>query len=105
MAKKKTTGISALGDFNAGMILKNLPFILFLGLLAAIYIANAHYSEKKIRQIQRLQKDVKELRWNYMSLQSELMYDTKRSEVVKQAEGLKLRMPRNSPKKIIIPND
>ena len=105
MAKKKTSGWTTIGDFNAGTILKNLPFILFLGLLAATYIANAHYSEKKVRQIQLLQKEVKELRWNYMSLQSELMYNSKRSEVVRQAEALKLRMPRKSPKKIVIPKD
>ena len=42
MAKKKTSGWTTIGDFNAGTILKNLPFILFLGLLAATYIANAH---------------------------------------------------------------
>ena len=58
-----------------------------------------------MRQIQLLQKEVKELRWNYMSLQSELMYNSKRSEVVRQAEALKLRMPRKSPKKIVIPKD
>ncbi len=100
MAKKNT---SSIGDFNAGMILKNLPFILFLGLLAAVYIANAHYSEKKVRQIQRLQREVKELRWNYMSLKSDLMYNSKRSEVVKQAEVLELGVPRRSPKKIVVP--
>lgn len=102
MAKKNLKDFSGLGDLNAGMILKNLPFILFLGLLAIVYIANAHYSEKKVRQIQQLQNEVKELRWNYMSIKSELMYNAKRSEVVKEGKALNLRLPRTGPKKIVV---
>ena len=91
-----------MNDINAGMILKNLPYILFLGLLATVYIANAHYSEKKVRQIQQLQNEVKELRWNYMSIKSDLMYNSKRSEVVKQAEALDLGIPRRGAQKIVV---
>jgi len=68
-----------------------------------IYIANAHYSEKKIRQIQALQKDITELRWHYMAIQSELMYNSKRSEVEKRVAPLNLKIPKGTPKKIVIP--
>ncbi len=102
MAKKSAKNLSGFQDLNAGMILKNLPFILFLGLLATVYIANAHYSEKKVRQIQQLQNEVKELRWNYMSMKSELMYNSKRSQVVKEAEALGLGVSRSGIRKIVV---
>lgn len=105
MAKKKK-GIKEyfdIGTLSASLILKNLPFVLFVSFLTMIYIANAHYSEKKIRQIQALQKDITELRWHYMAIQSELMYNSKRSEVEKRVAPLKLKIPKGTPKKIVIP--
>lgn len=66
------------------------------------YIANAHYSEKKIRAIQDLQREVKELRWEYMSIKSGLMYNTKQSEVVKAVAPLGLKPMKGKPKKIIV---
>ena len=83
--------------------LKNIPFLLFLAFLTIIYIANAHYSIKKIRQIQALQKDVKELRWNYMSLKSELMYDIKRVEMMKDVKSMGLTSSNKKKKRIIVP--
>jgi len=105
MAKKKK-GIKEyfdLGSLSANLILKNLPFVLFLSFLALIYIANAHYSEKKVREIQNLQKDVSELRWHYMAIKSELMYNTKRSEVADVVKTSNLKLPKGTPKKIIVP--
>ena len=106
MAKKKPIkDYFALGNISASLVLKNLPYILFLSFLMLIYIANAHYSEKKVRAIQHLQKDVRKLRWHYMALQSELMYNSKRSEVAKIVAPLKLEVPRGTPKKIIVSKD
>ncbi len=102
MAKGKYSQYMEVGNFSAEIILKNLPFVLFLGFLATIYIANAHYSEKKIREIQKLQNDLKELRWHYMSLKSEAMYKSKRSEVAKTVEEAKLKQSKQKPKKIIV---
>ena len=54
--KKSIKEYFALGTISSGWVLKNLPFVLFVSFLALIYIANAHYSEKKVREIQMLQK-------------------------------------------------
>lgn len=72
-----------MGFLTSDVILKNLPFIAFLGALATIYIANAHYAERNVRKIQALQKEIKELRWRYMSLESDNMFNAKRSEIMK----------------------
>ena len=106
MAKRKSIKeYAALGNLSAELIFKNLPFVLFLSFLAMIYIANAHYSEKKVREIQNLQSELKQLRWQYMSLKSELMYESKRSEVLKAVKHLGLKMNKKKPNKIIIRED
>lgn len=103
MAKKKTfKDYTALGSLSAELVLKNLPFVFFLSFLAMIYIANAHYSEKKVRQIQKAQSELKEMRWKYMSLVSDFTYQTKRSEVIKSVKDLGLKPNKKKPNKIII---
>lgn len=75
--------------FDSLWVAKNLPYIYFLILLAMIYIANAHYTEKKIRIIEKLKKENKEINWQYMSLKSEVIYQgtyTKLSEKVKHTQ-------------------
>lgn len=79
---KKNTGTE--------VIAQNLKFILFLGFVAAIYIANSHSSEKKIRNIQELQKELKEVRWTYLSLKSEVMMESQYSEVVRKVAPIGL---------------
>lgn len=103
MAKSKSfKEYAAVGNISAELVFKNLPFVLFLCFLAMIYIANAHYSEKKVRQIQILQSELKQQRWQYMSLKSELMYQSKRSEVIKNVKPLGLKANKKRPNKIIV---
>jgi len=103
VAKKQ----KSVGDyFSMGLIgelvLKNILLVAFWGFLLIIYIANAHYSEKQVLEIQQLQKEVKELRWRYMSIKSEMMYDTKQSEVAKSVDEQGLKIRSRKPKKLII---
>ena len=103
MAKKK--GISTyfeLSFWSSDLVLKNLPFLVFLGFLAVVYIANAHYAEKNVRDIQVLQRDLKELRWYYMSLESENMFNSKRSEVADRVKKDGLRPQTGTPKIITV---
>lgn len=104
MAKKRS-GIGQIFELNfwsSELILKNLPFVLFLGFLAVIYIANAHYAERNVRKIQVLQREIKELRWYYMSLESEIMYNSKRSEMIEKVKPEGLRPLTSKPKKIVV---
>lgn len=104
MAKQKKSfkEYFELGDISASLILKNLPFVLFVSFLILIYIANAHLSEKKVRRIQALQKEIQEIRWHYMSIQSELMYTTRRAEVANAVSEQGLKIPHGTPKKIVV---
>lgn len=84
------------------VILSNLAYIAFLGAMAVAYIANAHFAEFNVRRIQTLEREIRELRWMYMSLQSDNMYQGLRSNVVEQVKDDGLRLHRGKPKKIVV---
>ncbi len=102
MAKRKGFSLAELSFMPVEFILKNLPFLVFLGFLAVIYIANSHYAERNVRKIQVLQKELKELRWFYMSLQSENMVNSMQSEVVDKVADDGLKLQRGQVKKIVV---
>ena len=106
MAKKKKTfrDYTALGSISAELVLKNLPFVFFLGFIAMLYIANAHFSERKLWQEQRMKREVEELRWEYASIKADLMFQSKQAEVAKAVKDLGLRNPASTPQKILVPN-
>ena len=89
-------------DFSAETVLKNLPFVLFLGFIGLLYIMNAHFSEKKLYQIQQIKGEIEELKWEYTSIKADLMYATKQSEVAKAVEEIGLKNGNSHPKRIII---
>lgn len=91
-----------LNFITSDLILNNLFFVLFLGFLATVYIANAHYAERNVREIQLLQKEIKDLRWYYMSLQAENMYKSKHSEMRESVKDLGLRPQTGRPKRIVV---
>jgi hypothetical protein len=101
MAKKDIFG--QIQSFRlSGFILSNLGYFLFLGFLAILYIGNAHLAERNVRGIQELQRDIREMRWSFMSLQSENMYNSLRSEVVDRVKDDGLRLHRGKPIKIVV---
>ncbi|RPD39025.1 hypothetical protein EG028_22150 [Chitinophaga barathri] len=85
---------------NYQLITRNLPFILFLAVIALVYIANSHLAEKKVRRINKLSREIKELKWEYLSVKSELMFRSKLSEVSKAVEQLGLKELSTPPQRI-----
>ncbi len=53
------------------------PYLVFIAILAFIYIANNYYAEDKIRQINQHRKQLKEIRYEYITTKSELTSMTK----------------------------
>ncbi len=60
-----------------------LPLLIWLTLLAFLYITNNYRAEEQTREINRKQNDIKELRYQYISKKSKLMNMSKQSEVEK----------------------
>ena len=82
--------------FGYRWIVKNLPFFLFLAVLAIVYIANGHYADNTVRNINKVNRELKELQYEYKYFKSEVMFRSKQSEMAKAVEplGLKeLRVP------------
>lgn len=82
---------------NYQSVVKQVPFFLFLALLAVIYIYNGHYADKTIRQINRTSKEVKELQYEYTDVKGKVMGQSKQSELVKAVEPLGLKELTGSP--------
>ena len=78
------------GLFDEGVPVKFLPQILWVTSLIILYIANAHYTEKTIRKIDRLKYEVEDLRTDFTTLKASYMYESKQSEVARHIESLGL---------------
>ncbi len=89
---------------SSGNFVKFLPFIAFVGLLAIVYIANRHYAERTVRQIDRTSREVKELSWDYKSLSADLMKMSTQTEIAKKADALGLKERTAPPMKIVVEN-
>jgi hypothetical protein len=81
--------------------IQHLPFVLFVALLALMYIANGYYADDKIREANRTANQLKELRSEYIYTKSELMFASKQSEVAKSAAAFGLHEPVVPPVKIL----
>lgn len=82
------------------LVAKNLPFVGFIAFLGLLYISNRHLAENTVRKIDHLGREVKELGWDYKSLNAELMKLTTQTEIAKRADTLGLRERREPPIKI-----
>jgi predicted membrane protein len=76
---------------NYQSIVKQVPFFLFLTVLAVLYIYNGHYADKTIRKINQTSREVKELQYEYKTVKSEVMFRSKQSELVKAVEPFGLK--------------
>ena len=80
--------------------MRALPFILMLMLLGIVYITNIFQVERKKRQIDKLEEELRELRYEYISTRSKLMYESKPSEVALKLKETGIRESMVPPLKI-----
>ena len=83
-------------------VIRLLPFLLFLTLLAVIYISNVFYGERIQRESMRTRQELKELRYEYITSKSDLMFKSKQSEVAKELQNTGIIESTTPPVKIII---
>lgn len=80
----------------------NLPFVYFLAAMAMVYIANAHYAEKTMREMHHLKDTLKEARWKCLTAEAEVMHKSTRSEVARSVSHLGLQFGEAAPEAIVV---
>ena len=86
--------------FEEGFPVKYLPKILFVMALGLLYISNTHHAEKTVRKISTVQAEVEDLRADYTTLKSDLMFASKQSEVARKVKAMGLRESLKPPFKV-----
>lgn len=76
---------------NYRWVVKNVPFFLFLGLLAILYIYNGHHADKMVSKIAESEKRIRDMEYEYKSLKSEVIFRSKASELKKAVEPIGLK--------------
>jgi hypothetical protein len=85
---------------NYQWIVRNIPFFLFLALLAVVYIYNGHYTDKLVRKINVTEKHIKELEYEYKTIKSDVIFRSKASELAKAVAPLGLQELTTPPVKL-----
>ncbi len=86
--------------FVDGLPVRYIPPILFLLLLGLLYVGNTHHHEKMVRQINRLEQEVGELRVDFTSLKASYMLDSRQSAVAERVAHLGLYEGNRPPFKV-----
>lgn len=72
-------------------VVRNIPFFLFLTVLAVLYIYNGHYTDKLNLKINTTEKQIKELEYQYKTIKSDVIFRSKASELIEAVKPLGLR--------------
>lgn len=76
---------------NYQSIGRQIPFFVFLAVLAVIYIYNGHYADKTIREINTTGKELKELQYEYKSVKGDVLFRSRQSELIEAVKPLGLK--------------
>lgn len=91
------------GDFLAyNWVRRQVNYVFFLAAIALIYIGNSYYAEDMSRKIDDLNRELKELHYEYISAKSELMQQTKQSTIATRLNKSGLKESVEPVRKIII---
>jgi hypothetical protein len=93
--KRKYSSVSSM------IVWKNKMFLFFLFALMLVYIGNVQYSEYRIRKAQKLEKDVTQLKWNYWTMKSGMIYNGMEEQVGKKVSEQELIIKEEAPKVLI----
>lgn len=85
-----------------GFPVHNLPKIIFIMVLGIFYISNTHYAEKTVRKINNLQAEVEDMRADYTTMKSDLMFASKQSEVARKVRLYGIEESLKPPYKIAV---
>lgn len=99
-----TNAVRKVADFDFNIsnewAKKQIPFVLFIVGLLLLHIWNVHNTERVIRKTDKLSKEIKELRSEYITVLSELMSESKQSSVAQKLDTLGIKELTTPPIKI-----
>ena len=94
------------GDYlSNNTVVDNIPFIIYLAILALLYIANTYNTERMYKEIEKTKTELKELRYQYITARSGLMFESKLSELNKRTQAIGLKETVIPPYKIFYSED
>lgn len=104
---KSLVGLVNGQTFTGKELMAQLPYLLFLVFLALVYIANGYWAENSVRNVNKTETELKELRSEYITTKSDLMFKTKQSEIAAELEGREMQLEESMvpPKKIVVMSD
>lgn len=90
---------------TSDFVIRNIPFLFFVLLLLILSIWNRNDANSKFRKKQHLTSEIKDLRAEYVDVNSRLMLEGTHSEILKkvQHKGLELTESNQPPYKIMVP--
>lgn len=100
-AENSIKKINPLKGLNGAWIVKNTAFFLFLAALTVAYIANGHFGDKTLRDIDKTEAAIEQLQYEYKTVKSELMMKTEESELLKNVQSLGLQISKEVPQRIV----
>lgn len=81
-------------------VIKNMPFMFFVVALMVAYIAYGYYAERTVRDLHKVDLELKEIRSDYISKRAELEKEEQQSKVAEDIEQLGLKESKVPPIKI-----
>lgn len=91
------------GKFLSGQkFLDQLPFMLYLCGLGIAYIAYGYFTESTVKQIYRVDAELKELKAEYLTTQSTLQQIRQQSNIAEAIKDLGLKESVTPPQKIVL---
>jgi hypothetical protein len=82
--------------------LNNIPFFFYLALLCTVYIANSYFAVNKIREITRLETDLREYQSRYITLKADITEKCKSSRLAAILEPTGIAESVEPPKIIVM---
>ncbi|HAI75047.1 MAG TPA: hypothetical protein DCM08_02270 [Microscillaceae bacterium] len=81
-------GVEAMLD--KGLPTRFIPYLLFLAFLGLIYIGNAHFAERTIRELNRSETEADNLKADYTTIKVQLLFAGKQTEISAKAQEVGL---------------
>ena len=76
---------------NYQAVVKQVPYMLFLALLAVVYIYNGHNADKLAWQTSKAARELKDLQSEYKSVTGDVLLSSRQSELVEAVKPLGLQ--------------